>query len=63
MKSCLVLIVKMSDLSTEDAGDQFDEDLLKAIRNSLEENATATTNSPDPPLPIIATNSMNSGKI
>ena len=53
----------MSDLSTEDAGDQFDEDLLKAIRNSLEENATATTNSPDPPLPIIATNSMNSGKI
>merc|ERR1712156_219566 len=33
----------MMDFSGEEAGDQFDEDFLKAIRNSLEENKTAST--------------------
>ena len=51
----------MSDLSLEDDGDQFEEDLLKAIRNSLEENAT--TNSSDPLLPNLTTKPLKNGKI
>ena len=31
-------IRKMSDFSMEDAGDQFEDDLLKAMQNSLEVN-------------------------